>query len=126
MAFEGFWQTLLDGLDELPDDATFITPRTQNHFWVVNVQKPRIVVQVEDEPDTQPLKRTQFETIYERIIESPGGFELEALPPDADPYPAIFSVHPEFEIVEESGELVGNDDATSSQRIENDRSNSIE
>lgn len=91
MSFEEDWQSVLAELGALPDEATFITPRTAKRFHIVDVRGPHIIIQIDDEADTRPLQRTQFETIYERVIDRPDGFELDGLPPDADPYPAVLS-----------------------------------
>ena len=55
---------------------------------------------------------------YRRITDARGGFELDRLPPDADAYPAVWSVHPRFEIDEEQGVIIERDGPTSSQLIE--------
>jgi hypothetical protein len=39
----------------------------------------------------QPLQREQFETLYRRITDSAGAFDLDRLPPDAGSYPAVLS-----------------------------------
>jgi hypothetical protein len=66
----------------------------------------------------QPLQREQFETLYERITDAHGGFAIDRLPPEADAYPAVWSLHPRFEIDEEQGVIAERDGPTSSQVIE--------
>jgi hypothetical protein len=56
--------------------------------------------------------------MYRRITDAHGGFDLDRLPPDADAYPAIWSVHPRFEIDEEQGVIIEREGPTSSQLIE--------
>ena len=122
MAFSASWQTLLRELEELPDDATLITPLSHDRFSISSIQDQRVVVQFPDKDidPNQPLQREQFETLYRRITDSNGGFELDRLPPDADGYPAVLSVHPRFEIDEEDGVIIERDGPTSSQLIETD------
>jgi hypothetical protein len=118
MSFDAIWETIQAELAGLDEAATFVTPRTEDRFQVVEVQEPRIVVQLEGEADTQPLQRQQFETIYERLSEDADGFDLGTLPPDADPYPVVLSLHPDFAIDEAATELVRTAGATSNQRVD--------
>ena len=120
MPFSASWHTLLNELDEIPADATLVTPLSHKSFRVIDVQEQRIVIEFLDRDidDTRPLQRDQFETLYRRITEEPDGFELDRLPPDADPYPAVLSVHPRFEIDEDRGVIVEKDDPTTSQLLD--------
>jgi len=120
MPFSVSWHTLLDALDELPEGATLLTPLSHTRFRVTDVQEHRIVIEVLDRDidETRPLQRDQFETLYRRITDEPGGFELDRLPPDADPYPAVLSVHPRFEIDEDQGVIVETEGPTTSQLLD--------
>ena len=120
MAFSASWSTLLRELEELPEDATLITPLSHDQFTISSIQEPRIVVKFLDRDidPNRPLQRDQFETLYQRITDAHGGFELDRLPPDADAYPAVWSVHPRFEIDEEQGVILEREGPTSSQLIE--------
>ncbi|MFC6875263.1 hypothetical protein [Halobellus marinus] len=127
MAFSVSWHTLLDELEELPGDATLITPLSHNRFQVTDVQEQRVIIEFLDRDidETRPLQRDQFETLYHRITDEPDGFELDRLPPDADPYPAVLSVHPRFEIDEDRGIIVEKEGSTTSQLLD-DEGNSAE
>lgn len=118
--FSVSWHTLLEELDDLPEDATLLTPLSHNRFHVTDVQEQRVVIEFFDREidKTRPLHRDQFETLYRRITEKPGGFELDRLPPDADPYPAILSLHPRFEIDEDQGVIVEKEEVTTSQLLD--------
>jgi hypothetical protein len=120
MPFSVSWHTLLDELDDLPTGATLITPLSHDRFRVSDVQEQRVVIKFLDRDinETQPLQREQFETLYRRITEENDGFELDRLPPDADPYPAVLSVHPRFEIDEDRGVIVEKDGPTDSQLLD--------
>ncbi|WP_435186773.1 hypothetical protein [Halobellus sp. EA9] len=120
MPFSVSWHTLLDELDDLPEGATLITPLSHNRFRVTDVQEQRVVIEFLDRDidETRPLQRDQFETLYRRITDEPDGFELDRLPPDADPYPAVLSVHPRFEIDEDRGVIVEKEGPTSSQLLD--------
>ncbi|MFB6198922.1 MAG: hypothetical protein ABEI52_11760, partial [Halobacteriaceae archaeon] len=67
-----------------------------------------------------PLQRDQFETLYDRIENEPDGFELDRLPPDAEPYAAVLSLHPRFEINEREGIIQSTDAPTSTQLLDED------
>ena len=120
MGFTASWHTLITELEELPEEASLVTPLSHDQFTISDVQNQRVVIQYQDRDidPNQPLQREQFETLYERITDTHGGFELDRLPPDADAYPAVWSLHPRFEIDEEQGVIVERDGPTSSQVIE--------
>jgi len=120
MAFSASWSTLLRELEELPEDATLITPLSHDQFKISSIQDQRVVVNFLDRDidPNRPLQRDQFETLYRRITDAHGGFELDRLPPDADAYPAVWSVHPRFEIDEEQGVILEREGPTSSQLLD--------
>ncbi|SEH52611.1 hypothetical protein SAMN05192561_104159 [Halopenitus malekzadehii] len=120
MAFSVNWHTLLDALDNLPEDATLITPLSHDRFRIDDVQEQRVIIIFEDTAEKRPLQRDQFETLYRRITDEPSGFELDRLPPDADPYPAVLSLHPRFEIDEDAGVITETDGPTSTQLLDAD------
>lgn len=117
MPFSVSWHTLLDELDELPERSTLITPLSNDRFHITDVQEQRVVVEFLDRDidETRPLQRDQFETLYRRITDEPDGFELDRLPPDADPYPAVLSLHPRFEVDEDRGVITEKEGPTKSQ-----------
>ena len=116
MSFDVSWHTLLDELEELPEGATLITPLSHRRFRITDVQEHRVIVAFEDGGESRPLQRDQFETLYRRIAAEQGGFELDRLPPDADPYPAVLSLHPRFEIDEERG-IIAETDAPTTRHL---------
>ncbi|MFC6721568.1 DUF2800 domain-containing protein [Halobacteriaceae archaeon SHR40] len=120
MPFSVSWHTLLDELGELADGAELITPLSHNRFRITDVQEHRIVIARDESGDRRPLQRDQFETLYQRIQDSTGGFDLDRLPPDADPYPAVLSLHPRFEIDEDRSVIVEQETATDTQLVSDD------
>jgi hypothetical protein len=120
MPFSVSWHTLLDKLDDFSEDATLLTPLSHNRFQISDVQEQRVIIQFlnRDIDETQPLQREQFETLYRRITDEPDGFDLDRLPPDADPYPTLLSLHPRFEIDEDRGVIVEKEGATTSQLLD--------
>ena len=120
MTFTECWHTLLEKCDALPAEATFITPLTDKHFQITDVQEYRVLVEFAESGDTQSLDREQLETLAERISDATAtdGFDLHRLPPDAEPYPAVLSLHPRYEINERTGTITETDDPTTSQLVE--------
>lgn len=117
MSFQPSWHTLLDECDALGDGATLTTPLTENQFRITSVQDPRIVIKFVNTGDSRPLQRDQFETLAERITEAGDTFELQRLPPDAEPYAAVLSLHPRYEINKRAGTITETDTPTTSQLI---------
>lgn len=117
MPFGTSWHTLLDECDALGEDATLTTPLTDTRFRITSTQDPRIVIEFVDTGDSQPLQRDQFETLAGRIAETEGTFELQRLPPDAEPYAAVLSLHPRYECNVRAGTLTETDEPTTSQLI---------
>lgn len=113
MPFSASWHNLLDHLEDLPPDATFVTPLSRKSFRVTDVQEHRVIIEYHDDSETVPLQREQFETLYERVTEAYDGFDLSRLPPDAEPYATVLSVHPRFEVDDREGTLTETDSPTS-------------
>jgi len=98
MAFSASWHTLLEEIDALPAGATLVTPLSHKEFRITDTQEHRVIVEFVDRDETRPLQRDQFETLHRRTINDVDEtFELDRLPPDADPYPAVWSLHPRFD-----------------------------
>jgi hypothetical protein len=117
MSFTATWNNLLDNLDELPSDATLVTPLSRKAFTVTDVQQSRVVIQYRDDDKSIPLQQDQFETLYRRIQDTHGAFELDRLPPDAEPYATVLSLHPRFEVNDRDGTLAESDNSTGSPLV---------
>jgi len=114
MQFTVSWNNLLDQLDDLPEGAELVTPLSHQRFRVTSVQEHRVVIEIVDSDESRPLQRDQFETLFRRITDEPDGFELDRLPRDAGPYPAVLSLHPRFEVDENQGIIRETEASTSS------------
>jgi hypothetical protein len=99
MPFSASWGNLIDHAEDLPPDVTLITPLSDKRFTITDVQEHRIVIEFRD-GESRPLQREQFESLYQRIQESPNGFPLSNIPTGAEPYAAVWSLHPRYEIDE--------------------------
>jgi hypothetical protein len=112
------WHTLLDALDELPPDATFVTPLSGDSFRLTEIQAHRVVIDYRDDGGTVPLQREQFETLHRRVTDARDGFDLDRLPPDAEPYATVSSVHPRFEVDDRAGTIAGMDRPTATHLVD--------
>lgn len=118
MTFAATWHNLLENAEELPSDATLLTPLSRKPFRITDVQEHRILIEYRDDDGTIPLQREQFETLYEHVTEGWGGFDLDNLPSDAEPYATVLSLHPRFEIDDREGMLSESETPTSSSLVD--------
>lgn len=118
MPFSVTWHNLLESLAALPPDATFRTPLSDRSFRVDDLQEHRIIITYRDDSDTTPLSREQSETLYERVTDATGGFDLDRLPADAEPYATLLSVHPRFVIDTDAGTLTETDDPAATPLVD--------
>jgi hypothetical protein len=116
MSFVIAWHTLLEELENLPAGTTLTTTLSNNGFTVTDIQEHRVVIQYVDSGVSVPLQRDQFETLFRHIKRNQDGFALDRLPADADPYPAVLSVHPNFEVDDDEGVIVEINDSASTQQ----------
>jgi hypothetical protein len=112
--FGATWGTLIERCENLPEDATLITPLANTRFRITDVHQPRIVIENTDTGDSQPLQREQFETLAESTGDAVGGFEIERMPPKAEPYAAVLALHPRYVLDEQEGTLTELDEADES------------
>ncbi|MDL0125161.1 hypothetical protein PNP85_02755 [Halobacterium salinarum] len=118
MPFSASWHTLLDHAEELPSDATLLTPLSRKSFRLTDVQEHRILITYRDDDGTTPLQRDQFETLFQRVQDAHAGFELDRLPADAEPYATVLSLHPRFELDDRAGTLTETETPTSSPLVD--------
>jgi len=118
MTFISTWNNLLDNVEQLPADATLVNPLSRKAFRVTDVQEHRVLIQYRDDDETIPLQRDQFETLYRRVQDARGEFELDRLPPDAEPYATVLSLHPRFEVDDREGTLTESETPTGSPLVE--------
>jgi len=118
MPFSASWHTLLDHAEELPSDATLLTPLSRKPFRLTDVQEHRILITYRDDDGTTPLQRDQFETLFQRVQDAHAGFELNRLPADAEPYATVLSLHPRFELDDRAGTLTETETPTSSPLVD--------
>ncbi|QIO25399.1 hypothetical protein [Haloarcula sp. JP-L23] len=120
MTFSPTWQNLLDNIEELPSDATLVTPLSRKAFRITDVQEHRVLMQYRDDDETIPLQRDQFETLFQRVQDARGAFDLDRLPVDAEPYATVLSLHPRFEVDDREGTLTERETPTGSPLVDAD------
>ena len=118
MTFNASWHNLLENAEELPSDATLITPLSRKPFRITDVQEHRILIEYRDDDGTVPLQREKFETLYEHVTDGWGGFDLDNLPPDAEPYATVLSLHPRISIDDREGMLAESETPASSRLVD--------
>ena len=112
--FGATWGTLIERCEDLPDEATLITPLASKRFRITDVQDQRIIIEDVDSGDSQPLQREQFEALTEHTREAVDSFELSRLPPKAEPYAAVLALHPRYVLDERESTLTELDEADES------------
>ena len=117
MPFTTTWHNLLDNIDELPPDATLVTPLSNKAFQITDNQEHRVLIQYRDDDETIPLQKDQFETLYQRIQDTHGEFELDRLPRGAEPYATVLSLHPRFEIDDREATITESEQSTGSPLV---------
>lgn len=118
MPFSASWHSLLEECDALSEDATLVTPLANKRFRITDSQEHRLIIEFVASGETQSLQREQFATLADQIDDSGGVFDLQRLPPDAEPYAAVLSLHPRYECNERDETITETDDPTSSQLTE--------
>ena len=104
--FGATWGTLIERCEALSEDATLITSLSTRRFRVTDVKQQRIIIEDTDTGDSQPLQRDQFEALVEHTRDSAGeGYDLERLPPKAEPYAAVLTLHPRYVLDQENGQI---------------------
>ena len=61
--FGATWGTLIERCENLPDEATPITPLASKRFRITDVQDQRVIIEDVDSGDSQPLQREQYEAV---------------------------------------------------------------
>lgn len=92
MPFTVSWHTLLEELEDLPDDAELVTPLSHKRFQIGDVQEHRVIIEFAETDEKRPLQREQFKTMFQRIKGSDRRFNLDRFPPNGDPYPVVLSL----------------------------------
>lgn len=113
------WHELRERLRDLPEETRLRTPSTDVLFTIDDIQEDRIIIRYERSGETEPLEKAQFETLYRRLTDSDGGYELRQLPPEAAPYPAVLSLHPRVTIDTDRG-VISETDSPSPSPLRDD------
>jgi len=87
------WDSLRDECETLDPATELLTPVSDRPFRVEATFENHIVVRFQDSGEERSLRRTQFETLDDRLDDGP--IPLDDLPPGVEPYAAVLSLSPE-------------------------------
>ena len=118
MPFEMRWHTLRDECANLPEGATLLAPLTGRRFRIAEVQTDRIIIAFADSRNSRTLPQDQFEALHDRITDTVNGFSLNNLPQETEPYAAVLSLHPRYEVDENAGVLRETEESTTTQVLD--------
>ena len=122
MTFTEVWHTLVEECKELSTEATFVAPVSERRFRITDIQDDRLIIGFTDSESSRPLPRDQLEALYDRVTDAStgNGFALENLPRGTEPYAAVLSLHPRYEVDERAGVITETDDDvdTSTQLVD--------
>ena len=130
MTFTEVWHTLVEECEQLSAAATFVAPLSERRFRITDIQDDRLIIEFSDSGSSRPLPRDQVEALYDRVTdastENKGttgtgnkkGFALDNLPRGTEPYAAVLSLHPRYEVDERAGVITETDDDTSTQLVD--------
>ena len=118
MTFDMRWHTLRDRCENLPENATLVAPLTDRRFRIAEVQTDRIIIAFADSGNTRTLPRDQFEALHDRVVDRVHGFNLNNLPQGTEPYAAVLSLHPQYEVDENARVIRETEDATATQLVD--------
>jgi hypothetical protein len=118
MTFDDAWAELLETVRGLPEDGVLLTPASNRPFAVVGVHDTRIDVEFLDGGGEQSLRRDRFAVLHERMRQlAPDGVPLSRLPPGAEPYVSVLSLHPDYEIDDERRTLTAVEGEATGRRL---------
>jgi len=122
MTFTEVWNTLVEECEQLSTEATFVAPLSERRFRITDIQNDRLIIEFTDSESSRPLPRDQVEALYDRVTDASNrdGFALENLPRGTEPYAAVLSLHPRYEVDERAGVITetADDEETSTQLVD--------
>lgn len=112
------WDTLCKKAGELPADTIFLTPLSRKRFLVTEVRESKITIRYPRGDETELLQRDKFETLFERVMNAPDEFDVGRLPPNAEPYATVLSLHPRVLLDEQEGTITDTEIPTDSPLVD--------
>lgn len=99
MDSEQLWSTLRERCRSLDPADVLVTPTAERPFVVRSVAEDRLVVSFLDRETERPLWRDQFAVLVDQLS-GDRGVALSALPSGVEPYVAVLSLHPGYEVAD--------------------------
>lgn len=118
MQFGDGWDAVRNGAEELPPNATCFTPLSRKPFLVTDVRDASIVIEYREDGESEPLRRDGFEALLDRVTDAPDGFDFDRLPPNAEPYATVLTLHPHVRVDEQEGTMTHAETATASPLVD--------
>lgn len=112
------WATLRDEAAELPADTVLLTPLSRKRFLVTEVRDSSICITYREGGSSKPLQRDKFETLLSRVMDAPNGFDFDRLPPNAEPYATVLSLHPQVRLDDQAGTITETDASPNSPLVD--------
>lgn len=94
MDLNDVWDTLGDRVEELPTDSALLTPLSRKRFTVTEIRDSKMIIEYRTGAKSDSLRREKFELLLSRVLDAPSGFDYDRLPPNAEPYATVLSLHP--------------------------------
>lgn len=104
MDFPDCWAALLEAGESAEGD-TDLTPGRHAPYTVSETQENRIILTDGQSGDVHPLQKETFRKLVQNIVDNSGAFALDRLPPGAEQYAAVLSLHPAIQLDEDDGEI---------------------
>lgn len=104
MDFPDCWDALLEAGESAKGD-TILTPGRHAPYTVSETQENRIILTDAQSDDAYPLQKETFRKLVQNIVDSSAAFTLDRLPPGAERYAAVLSLHPAIQLDERDGEI---------------------
>lgn len=112
------WDTLRDKAAELPSETVLRTPLSRKRFLVTEVRDSSICIRYREGDNSKPLQRDKFETLLSRVMDAPNGFDFDRLPPSAEPYATVLSLHPQVRLDDQAGTITETDASPNSPLVD--------
>jgi hypothetical protein len=115
MGFDTTWKYLLNAVEGLPQDTTFITPLAKKSFYIIDISNKKFKIKYQKNSQVEDLEYKKFDKLINNIKDARGEFDLDRLPPNAEPYATVLSIHPVFEFNEQDKTLSKSDSDAETQ-----------
>lgn len=118
------FETLRSRVEELSSNTTLLTPLSREEFIVTEIRDSNFIIEYRDDDESDSLQREKLELLFSRVMDAPHGFDYDRLPPNAEPYATILSLHPHIDLDDQEGEITDTEASPESPLIGNKKESS--